>query len=385
MRRRDRLLTVAANAQSTPDLVSTLSGYSATQIVGQTAYATVTIRNVGRATAASTPARLVMSRDSVITTSDTPLSAWSVPSLLPGRYYTSRRAYRVPSVTGRCYLGSIADYLRRVRETSETNNTRAVPVNCVASRPDLVVDYVRPLRSSIIAGSYVDADVRVRNVGRATAASSTVGLFLSTDTTISTTDSYIGATSTGTLAASRYVLRRVRVRAPYCVQAGRCYLGAIADVSGRVAELSEANNTRAAAVTCDAYGGSGRILEYAPRYGQSSTASATATIGTRPVTLNMCVTSPRTPRYFYVLAWSGSSSFRFDALSQLGLELLNGPIMPNWFGQLDARGSTTRPALRLPRLSGIRRFGVYTHLMMITPAFRYVGLGNTRLYTTIGS
>ena len=76
------------------------------------------------------------------------------------------------------------------------------------------------------------------------------GLYLSTNTAITTADTYLGRFTTPKLAANQTVKRIVRVNIPLGIGVGRCYIGAIADVDKKYAESNENDNTAAKATTC---------------------------------------------------------------------------------------------------------------------------------------
>ncbi len=343
-----------------------------------------TTKNVGQATAPASNNGYYLSTNSVITNSDTLLRAFALPSLAIGASSSNTSTVRIPSNvrTGICYLGVLNDRTNSISEANELNNARAIRGNCVG-RPDLTITALSA--SSLLAGGTVSVRSTTKNAGNATASSTLTGILLSTNSLITTLDDYLGGYTTGTLVAgaSRTVLTRHRV--PYCFRTGRYYLGAYADIGRAVPELNEANNTRALAVALTGYSGSGRYIEFVPRYGtmaQTTTfASYSARQGGRA---RMCITAPRLRGYWYYCLWSGRSfPFQFDSLTSFSISLVNTPIFANWLGRLNANGQGF-PSYNAPRASIPRSFNAYTHVVFFTPSFSALaGFSNNSIRTLI--
>lgn len=235
-----------------PDLtIDGLSTTSATLFRNNNYTAFTRIRNIGLNESLACTAGLFLSTNSTITNGDTLLSSWSVPALRPGFTSSANRSYRIPSNApiGTCFIGAFADRGGVVSERNETNNTRALGRIC-ADLPDLVPSAPRPSTSSIAPSQVFTVSTAIRNAGFSTSASCVSGLYLSTDSRITSTDTLLSSFTTSALAAGRSHALTLRVTAPRSLKSGTCYLGLFADRLARVRERSEANNTSAVRVTC---------------------------------------------------------------------------------------------------------------------------------------
>jgi Ca2+-binding RTX toxin-like protein len=102
------------------------------------------------------------------------------------------------------------------------------------SGPDLTVS-----NFALIAGT--TASFQVNNIGT-DAGASTTGVYLSTDSAITTSDTLIGSHSTPSLAAGTSDPESTSLSFPSNLAPGTYYIGALADSGNVVAESNEANN-----------------------------------------------------------------------------------------------------------------------------------------------
>ncbi|HYH99225.1 CARDB domain-containing protein, partial [Hyalangium sp.] len=109
--------------------------------------------------------------------------------------------------------------------------------------PDLWVSSVSGPPSAPTSGSGFVVTVTACNQG-AGSTSSTVSLYLSTDTGITPADTLVGSAPTGTLHPSQCATLQVQTSGPSTLTSGQRYVGAIIDPANTVSELSETNNTR---------------------------------------------------------------------------------------------------------------------------------------------
>ncbi|HEV2562012.1 MAG TPA: CARDB domain-containing protein, partial [Rhizomicrobium sp.] len=86
----------------------------------------------------------------------------------------------------------------------------------------------------------------INNVGSSAAASSTAGIYLSTDSTITTSDTRINTHATPSLAAGASDIESVVLTLPTTLTPGTYYIGAIADYTNTIAESDETNNASSA-------------------------------------------------------------------------------------------------------------------------------------------
>nr|VFK64865.1 MAG: Hemolysin-type calcium-binding repeat-containing protein [Candidatus Kentron sp. UNK]VFK71282.1 MAG: Hemolysin-type calcium-binding repeat-containing protein [Candidatus Kentron sp. UNK] len=230
-----------------PDLVVTSGTARLLDSTGRM-YANVTVKNQGSATAGSSYVGYYLSTNSTITTSDTRLSVDTTGYLSAGRSEYDYQYFNLPKnlVAGKTYyIGAIADYSNRVGESSEGNNARLLGSFTAPQprKPDLVVTSGTARLLDSTGRMY--ANVTVKNQGSATAGSSYVGYYLSTNSTITTSDTRLSVDTTGYLSAGRSEYDYQYFNLPKNLVAGKTYyIGAIADYSNRVGESSEGNNAR---------------------------------------------------------------------------------------------------------------------------------------------
>jgi subtilase family serine protease len=155
---------------------------------------------------------------------------------------------------GTYYIGGIADYNNHVGESNETNNTYNVvpitlraPQSAASPQPDLS-EYVAVDKSTVDSGGSITIDAYNMNTGNAVSPGSTAQIFLSTDSTITTSDTVLAAlTTSGPLATvgqnGYYDHQTVTVNLPGNLAPGTYYIGGIADYNNQVSESNEGNNT----------------------------------------------------------------------------------------------------------------------------------------------
>jgi len=204
---------------------------------------TVTVCNQGDSPG-DAPVWLFRSTDAVITLGDVQIgSSSAIGSLLPGACNTAVVTANIPAATGTFYLGAFTDPTNALAEPNESNNALAsAKTTAVGSKPDFIITAVSGPPSVLSATSF-PVSATLCNQGT-TSATAPVGIYLSTDATITTTDTLVGM-----------------LAAPPSLAPGACatltgnasstggtnffWLGAIADRSNTVVELLENNNALA--------------------------------------------------------------------------------------------------------------------------------------------
>jgi subtilase family serine protease len=213
--------------------------------------AAITVSNtVAAASSAGNPASfsvgIYLSLDVVITASDTRIGYRTVSSLASGASSTADTAVTIPTsiAAGTYYLGVIADYGNAVKESDETNNALAGDRITIIG-PDLTATAVSG-PSSVRVGASMTLDYTVKNGdGGGNADWSYVGLYLSTDNVITTSDIRLGYHYVAAMAAGAAISSQNTVTVPSTLAPGTYYIGAIADYSNNVAESDETNNALA--------------------------------------------------------------------------------------------------------------------------------------------
>jgi serralysin len=154
---------------------------------------------------------------------------------------------------GTYYIGGIADYNNHVSESNEINNTYnvvqiTVPTQATAAAapPDLS-EYVGVSNTTVAAGGSVTIDAYAMNIGNGVSGASTAQIYLSSDATITTSDTVLATLNSGTLATvsqpGYYDHQTVSVTLPGNLAPGTYYIGGIADYNNHVSESDETNNT----------------------------------------------------------------------------------------------------------------------------------------------
>lgn len=118
-----------------------------------------------------------------------------------------------------------------------------------ANAADLTPEFVSFTPTLLDSGATVSVSDTLANVGASAAANARVGIYLSTDATITTADRLLGSRTLATLAAGARSSGGGSLVVPMDVAPGTYFVGAIADDLGAVAESSETNNVRVAPAT----------------------------------------------------------------------------------------------------------------------------------------
>jgi len=380
----ERAVAVQCRPLVRPDLtVTSLSSTDVTVVANQRVTLTSRIQNVGNASSPKVASRYYLSTNSTISTSDTVLASFTTAALGIGGAHTVGLSVTIPTnvKTGTCYFGAYADYSNALAELNDANNTRALKATCTA-RPDLVVASLANTDSVLRAGSSIAVTTKIQNNGGASSAKSTTGIFLSTNSTISTGDTFLGSLTTPSLGAGLSATTTTRHVVPYCTPTATCWLGAIADVSQIVTEANEANNTRGLQKACGRYAGSLRVIEWKPRFSAITRTAATFD-ASNGGSGGICITAPTLPNHWYLLAWSANpTTFQLDTFANFSLSLLNGPIFPAWFSKVNAAGQGNA-AFNVPKTKLPAGFTTYTHSIWFSPAFSFAGFGSNRISTRI--
>jgi subtilase family serine protease len=181
------------------------------------------------------------STDDYLSMSDTYSTSLPMPWLDPGACATVTGNAWTPGPSGTYFVGTIIDGPGFMPELFKDNNTRAGNRVGVGSAPDFAVSSVSSAPSAQ-PGSQVTVTARVCNLGT-TPGSAPVGIFFSTDATITNTD-YLGGffPPNPFLQPGGCDMETMAVPAP---PQGTYFVGAIADPFNDTTELFEDNNAMA--------------------------------------------------------------------------------------------------------------------------------------------
>ncbi len=201
---------------------------------------------------------MYLSTDSTITTSDTQVGSDQYSSSLSsGSYRTDSlsSSTRLPSNinAGTYYWGYILDVDSDVDEASESNNARTCDqITLQEDLPDLEATSVSTSSSSAIMGDTITVQYRIDNIGTDSSGSFYWKLYLSTDSTITTSDTFVDEFSEISISGGNYRSGyEYNVPIPTGMNTGYHYLGLIADNRDGVNELDETNNVVASSSRID--------------------------------------------------------------------------------------------------------------------------------------
>ncbi len=246
-------LVVPPAATTGPDLVVTSVTAPTSGTTGGPLLMRSTTNNDGSAAAGAFQIGVYLSTNSTINQSDLELATCSRTSLAAGGSTGCNWSVTIPTTLapGTYYVGVIVDIDAEVTETDEGNNVGIATNTTVISAPlvtgpDLVVTSVTSPTSGTIGGPIVVASM-TSNAGSVAAGLFRIGVYLSTNTTITQIDRLVGTcTRTSSLAAGTSAGCGGTVTIPDNLAPGTYYLGVIADIDRDVAETDEGNNALAA-------------------------------------------------------------------------------------------------------------------------------------------
>lgn len=244
------LTGVVVNAFKDIDLVMTaVSTLTPAMVTGDTAIVSITVKNQGTTPAAGGhSAWIYLSQDAAITTADTRVGYWSAPMLVAGESASADVVVTLPigMAAGSYYLGAIADGSNSIQESVETNNAltgMVIDVTAGAPKVDLIMTSVTTASTTLAVGSTATVSTIVKYQGNSKAVSVTsAGIYLSTDSIITTDDILIGTRPVAALTAGTSWIANTSVTIPTDLPPGNYYLGTIADYNNIEVESVETNN-----------------------------------------------------------------------------------------------------------------------------------------------
>ena len=239
-----------------PDLVvASPSVSNSSPIVGTNFTLSVTVRNDGDGASGVTTLRYYRSTDTTISTSDTAVGTGTVTGLTALGSASGSVELSAQANPGTYYYGACVDV---VEEESDTTNScsSSVEVKVLGSQdqsqdqsqgnPDLVVISPSVSDSGPTAGTNFTLSATVRNDGDGASEATTLRYYRSTDTTISTSDTEIGADAVAGIGVSGSTSESVEVTAQPAP--GTYYYGACVDA---VEEESDETNNCSSSVQID--------------------------------------------------------------------------------------------------------------------------------------
>jgi serine protease AprX len=202
-----------------------------------------TVRNAGKDPAGATTARIYLSANVSLDSSDALLGSLEVPPLAGETSSQWSATVTVPeeTPTGNHYLLVQVDPDNVVVEFNETNNIGRSAV--IRIGPDLTVPaFSGP--SGAPAGSAIVVTDTTANTGGGDAPPSMTSFYLSTNTTLDSSDILLGSRAVPGLEPGATHTASTTLTLPSALEAKTYYLIAVADGPGEVPETSETNNRR---------------------------------------------------------------------------------------------------------------------------------------------
>jgi len=225
-------------------------------------YNNVIVSNSGTTTSGTATLGVYLSSNNTVNTSDYRVATASIPALSGGTTSSHNLSFNTATVTGvpagNYYVGLIADSGNTVTESNENNN-----VSCVSSsasitiedqtEPDIIISAKSVNSTNVACGSSISASATVKNNGDAsTGEGSYMGYYLSTNTTLGASDTYLTNDYVGTLAPNAISSESAVLNIPAATAAGNYYILFVADYQKVITESNENNNVayQAITVTC---------------------------------------------------------------------------------------------------------------------------------------
>ncbi|MFY9343456.1 MAG: M64 family metallopeptidase [Planctomycetota bacterium] len=317
--------------------------------------------------AVPTPQQFVITH--IVPAANQPLIAWKLDgAVIPGATGTSYTLTPTMAMLGNHTLEvSVHDQTQLVRSDPqqvmrETHSWQVTIADPTAAQLRIPAANINPI--FVQGGTTVTLTATVANDGPAAAGAFAVEFFVSPTTTWNPNGIYLGATTVPGLNAAQTTTVQYTTTLPWTLPVAIQYGHAVADRLDVVHETNENDNLRNF-VLIGQTGPCVTKLEYrSPLVQPAGPATLSlATGGTlRPAVFAPCVNPAAT---IYLLAWTGSGTapgiqlapgvllpLNFDALTQLGLDGLNGPVFGSFLGVFDAQGIgqatfTLPPALPL--------------------------------------
>ena len=223
-----------------PDLVIESPSVSNSSPDAETSFTlSVTVRNSGNGSSATTTLRYYRSTDRSISSSDTQVGTDEVGALTASGTSSEEISLTAPTDAGTYYYGACVD---AVSEESATGNNCSsgvqvtVTVEGEGPAPDLVVLGLNVSDSTLETGETFGLFPTVHNQGNGSSSATTLRYYRSTDRSISSSDTQVGTGEVGALTASGTNSEEIEISLTAPTDAGTYYYGVCVDaVSGESA------------------------------------------------------------------------------------------------------------------------------------------------------
>ena len=226
-----------------PDLVITSVSTGSTKYQrGDKITVQTTVKNQGSNISKGFYVYCYLSKDSNITTSDTPIGYQYISGLGAGASDTNSINFTIlNNLSGSYYIGAIADPTNIIFESDESNNAMASPTTIKICAPDLVVTSVSTGATTYKRGDKITIKNTVKNQGEIASNDFYVYYYLSKDSNITASDTYLGYRYISGLGAGASDTNSINFTILNNLS-GSYYIGAIVDPTNKVFESNESNN-----------------------------------------------------------------------------------------------------------------------------------------------
>ena len=220
-------------------------------VAGNPVTLSCSIYNIGAGVATSSNVGYYFSTDATLDATDVLLGNSTGYALSPGLSNYRSITATIPATTapGNYYILFAGDYLNQVSESNENNNVASVNVTVTPPSVDLTILQPSVTPTSTAVGTPIYMSCYILNTGNAVATSSSVGFYISTNTTLDASDvlltSQYGGPLTTTYSSSRFGTAAI----PTGLTPGAYYILFVADYQGQVTETNENNNVASVAIT----------------------------------------------------------------------------------------------------------------------------------------
>ena len=248
------------------------------------------VKNQGEADASAITVRYYQSTDDTISTTDTELNTTTLGVIAVDGTNEPSVQFTAPEAPGVYYYGICIDAVGG--ETDTTNNC-SVAVAVTVGGADFVIDSVRAGNTTVNPSETFRLTAVVRNQGKSTATPTVLHYYLSTDDTISATDTLITTLNMAALAADASSEPWAQLTAPDTP--GTYYYGVCIDAVG--GETDTTNNCSVAvAVTVE---GADLMIDGTPQVSKTILAvGETFQINTRVWNQGRAISAATTLRYY---------------------------------------------------------------------------------------
>ncbi|RTQ53178.1 T9SS type A sorting domain-containing protein [Hymenobacter gummosus] len=214
------------------------------------------IRNQGTNDASSSSVGYYLSTNTILDAGDVLLGTSTGGLLAAGATANRSGSFTVPAATaaGTYRLLVVADPQNTVTESDEQNNVTvfASSITVTAAGVDLAVSQLTVLPSPVRAGGTIAVTAFHENLGTAAAAAHTIGVYLSTNTTLDAGDVLLTSSSVGSMAAGFGITRVLSgISIPSGTAPGPYFVLFVADSQNAVSETNEQNNVASLALRVD--------------------------------------------------------------------------------------------------------------------------------------